>query len=176
MESEEKHIAKPGKFLLVSETYLDKQRRVDYDTLDEAHAAASEFWIAARQPSSRDGGPKSAYVYDDQGRKCPPSSYLNTKRPPSEEAMELEAAQHTNMTYDQAFKALVAKGYYTLPPHPWALGYADRGMGHGSYGVLDAYGDLIVGALSREVAEHIVAAVNSYTPPPAPAPEVSPTS
>ena len=42
----------------------------------------------------------------------------------------------------------------------WAVGFNDRGMGHGDYAVIVAGtdNDVVVKCPSREVAEHIVAA------------------
>jgi len=42
----------------------------------------------------------------------------------------------------------------------WKLGFKDRGMGHGDFGVITTSGRLVVGCPSREVAEHLIEAHN----------------
>jgi len=43
----------------------------------------------------------------------------------------------------------------------WEVGFKDRGLGHGDFGVINTKGALIVEAPSFEIAEHIVNAHNS---------------
>ncbi len=48
---------------------------------------------------------------------------------------------------------------------PWAIGYQDRGLGHGDFGVVDSKGNLVVGCCnSQEEAENIVMAHNNHYP------------
>ena len=45
----------------------------------------------------------------------------------------------------------------------WAVGFNDRGHGHGDYAVLvDGSQEIVVKAPSQEVAEHIVSVHNAY--------------
>ena len=85
-----------------------------------------------------------------------PKSYLNEKRPPLMEALQLEGG-----TVLEATKSLERKGYFTPPSRPWSLGYKDRGNGHLDYAVLDRFGDLVVKTESRPTAEFIISCVNS---------------
>jgi hypothetical protein len=39
---------------------------------------------------------------------------------------------------------------------PWELGWRDRGMGHGDYGVMDDKGNLICLDIPKEIAQHII--------------------
>lgn len=48
----------------------------------------------------------------------------------------------------------------------WAIGFKDRGMGHGDFGVIvEETGDLVVECGWRECAEHIVKIHNLHLPP-----------
>lgn len=86
-----------------------------------------------------------------------PKSYLDCKRPPLLEALELEGG-----TIEEAIASLIQKGYYTAPPRPWTLGTKDRGLGRCSFAVLDKFGDVVVEA-SKETAEFIVKAANKFS-------------
>lgn len=88
--------------------------------------------------------------------KKAPNSYLNRRRPPLMEALKLEGG-----TMMEAIDSLTRKGYYTVPPRPWKVGFKDRGMGRGDYAVLDRFGDVVVEAPNRQTAEFIVEAANS---------------
>jgi len=90
----------------------------------------------------------------------PPESYLDQRRPPLMEAIQAEG----EIPLKEAVASLKRKGYYTPRPRPWSLGFRDRGLGHGDYGVLDCFGDPVVEDIEREDAELIVAAVNAYKP------------
>ncbi len=92
----------------------------------------------------------------------PPELYLNERRPPLLEAIRAESEVNESMTFEEAVASLESKGYFTPRPGPWKLGFQDRGMGHGDYGVLDRFGDVVAESLGREDAELIVAAVNAY--------------
>ena len=89
--------------------------------------------------------------------KKAPISYLNHRRPSIVEALRLEG-----LPLDKATAALEKKGYFTPPPKPWKLGFKDRGLGRGSFAVLDKFEDLVVTTENQETAEHIIAAVNKY--------------
>jgi hypothetical protein len=86
-----------------------------------------------------------------------PESYLETKRPPLNEALKLEGG-----TVIEATKSLEAKGYFTPAPRPWSLGFNDRGHGHRDWGVIDKFGDLVVRCPNKETAELIIVAVNNH--------------
>jgi hypothetical protein len=88
--------------------------------------------------------------------KTAPTSYLDQRRPPLLEALQLEGG-----TLMERTESLKRKGYYTPPPRPWQLGVNDRGLGRGDYAVLDKFGDLVVAVENRETAEFIIDAVNS---------------
>jgi hypothetical protein len=88
--------------------------------------------------------------------KKAPESYLDHRRPPPLEALRLEGG-----TLEEATNSLKRKGYFTAPPRPWVLGFKDRGLGRGSYAVLDKFGDLVVETQNCETAEFIVKAANS---------------
>ena len=45
----------------------------------------------------------------------------------------------------------------------WALGWNDRGHGHGDYGVINKSEDLVIGKIPLELAEHLVELHNSAT-------------
>ncbi len=85
-----------------------------------------------------------------------PDSYLDCRRPPLMEAMELEGG-----TINEGIDSLTKKGYFTPRPRPWKLGYKNRGHGRGDWAVLDKFDDLVVEAQTREDAELIIASVNS---------------
>jgi hypothetical protein len=72
-----------------------------------------------------------------------------------DEAIKLEGG-----TLEEAIASLERKGYFEPPPRPWSLGGQERGLGRMNYAVLDKFGDLVVEAPSRPVAELIMAAVN----------------
>jgi len=38
----------------------------------------------------------------------------------------------------------------------WTLGFHDRFMGHGDYGIITEKGELVVSLVDRELAEHII--------------------
>ncbi len=38
----------------------------------------------------------------------------------------------------------------------WELGFHDRFMGHGDYGIITGKGKLLVPAIDKELAEHII--------------------
>ena len=84
-------------------------------------------------------------------------SYLDCKRPPTLEAIRLEG----DMTIGEAVESLQRKGYYTVRPRPWKLGFRDRGMGRGDFAVLDRFGDLVAEVVSQADAEFIISAVNA---------------
>jgi hypothetical protein len=86
-----------------------------------------------------------------------PESYLDCKRPPLLEAIELEGG-----TPNEACASLEWKGYFTPPPRPWSLGFKDRGMGRGDYAVLDRFGYVVVEAPNQVTAELIINAVNNH--------------
>lgn len=88
-----------------------------------------------------------------------PESYLDQRRPPLAEAVELEGG-----TYLEALKSLREKGYFTPPPKPWVIGVSSRGEGRNSYSVRDKFGDLIAEMPNHEVAQLVVKAVNAYKP------------
>lgn len=45
----------------------------------------------------------------------------------------------------------------------WALGFNDRGMGHGDYGIIVKDTEkLVIGTIDRELAEHIINLHNKY--------------
>jgi len=88
-----------------------------------------------------------------------PKSYLNQRRPPILEAIQLEG----DMAMDEAVKSLERKGYYTPRPRPWKLGYRERGLGRRDFAVLDRFGDLVVEVANKPDAELIIAAVNAKT-------------
>ena len=89
-----------------------------------------------------------------------PESYLNQRRPPLLEALQVEG----NMTLEEATASLERKGYFTARPRPWKLGFRDRGLGHGDFAVLDRFDDLVTETPNREDAELIMVAVNAYKP------------
>lgn len=89
-----------------------------------------------------------------------PESYLNERRPPLLEAIQAEPGK----TAGEAIDSLERKGYFTAKPRPWRIGFKDRGMGHGDYGILDKFGDLVAETPSVADAELIIAAVNAYKP------------
>lgn len=86
-----------------------------------------------------------------------PESYLNARRPPVKDALELEKG-----SIEERVKALDRKGYFTPPPGPWSVGRQDRGFGHYDYAVLDCFGDVVVEAKNEDTAQLIVAAVNAH--------------
>jgi hypothetical protein len=43
----------------------------------------------------------------------------------------------------------------------WMVGFKDRGLGHGDFGVITAKGEFIVGPCSHEIAGHIVEVHNN---------------
>lgn len=90
-----------------------------------------------------------------------PESYLDQRRPPLAEAVELEGG-----TYLDALESLRAKGYFTPPPKPWVIGVSSYGGGRNAYRVLDKFGDLIAEMPNLETAQLVVKAVNAYTPEP----------
>lgn len=96
----------------------------------------------------------------------PPKSYKNRRRPSLLDAMRAEfigaKREGKEMTFSEAMDSLKRKGYFTARPRPWQIGFHDRHHGHGDYGILDRFGDLIVGPLARADVELIVAAVNAY--------------
>ena len=69
-----------------------------------------------------------------------------------------------DVTGEEALASLERKGYFTARPRPWTLGFCDRGLGHGDFGVLDRFGDLVAKTPERANAELIIAAVNAYKP------------
>ena len=89
-----------------------------------------------------------------------PESYLNQRRPPLLEALQVEG----NMTLEEATASLERKGYFTARPRPWKLGFRDRGLGHGDFAGLDPFDDLVTETPNREDAELIIVAVNAYKP------------
>lgn len=152
--------AESGKFLLVTHSNLPRVglETHEFDQPDAAHTRASEFWTTAHLPTRAD-------VYDDQGRKVPPASYIDAKRPPLAEAMELEAIHNAGMTIAQAVGSLTKKGYFTAPPRPWQVVRKERGHDHGDYAVLDRFGSLVVTTVLQETAEFIVGACNACSGP-----------
>lgn len=53
-----------------------------------------------------------------------------------------------------------------LPPNrdlttPWELGFNDRGLGHGDYGLLRQDGSLILGGLDPDLAKHLLEVHNA---------------
>ncbi len=42
----------------------------------------------------------------------------------------------------------------------WELGFHDRFLGHGDYGIITAKGKLLIPALDKQLAEHIVGVHN----------------
>ena len=90
--------------------------------------------------------------------KKAPRSYKNSRRPPLQEALALEG----NIPIALATDSLIKKGYFTARPRPWQLGFSDRGHGHGDFGIIDRFGDLVVGKLDKETAELIIKAVNQF--------------
>ena len=86
-----------------------------------------------------------------------PGSYTDSRRPSLLEALQLKGG-----TMEEAYASLEQKGYFTPPPRPWRLGFQDRGMGRRDYAVLDKFGDPVVQAPNRIVAEFIIKAVNNY--------------
>ena len=90
-------------------------------------------------------------------KQVAPDSYLDCRRPPLKEALQLEG----DLTLTEAADSLTKKGYFTPPPRPWQLGVNDRGLGRGSYAVLDKFGDFVVAVESRETAEFIIDAANN---------------
>ena len=89
--------------------------------------------------------------------KKAPESYLNQRRPPVAEAIDLEG----NMTISEALELLQRKGYYSPRPRPWKLGARDRGLGRHDWAILDCFGDLVAEVASRADAELIVFVVNN---------------
>ena len=89
-----------------------------------------------------------------------PKSYLNKRRPSLLDAVRAEG----KMTFEEATFSLERKGYFTAKPRPWALGFNDRGLGHGDFAVLDRFGDLVVETSNRADAELIIVAANAYKP------------
>ena len=89
--------------------------------------------------------------------KKAPESYLNRRRPPVTEAIDLEG----NVTISEALESLQRKGYYSPHPRPWKLGYKDRGLGRHDWAILDRFGDLVAEVNSRADAELIVFVVNN---------------
>ncbi len=89
--------------------------------------------------------------------KRAPESYLNRRRPPIVEAIDLEG----NMPVSDALESLQRKGYYSPRPRPWKLGYKDRGLGRGDFAVLDRFGDLVAEVASKADAELIIFVVNN---------------
>ena len=87
-----------------------------------------------------------------------PSSYKNRQRPSLLDAVKAEG----KVTAEKALASLERKGYFTAQPRPWALGFHDRGLGHGDFAVLDSFGDLVDATPQRADAELIIAAVNAY--------------
>lgn len=153
---EQVYKARKGKFLLVTRVYTGKPMKTHFDTNEAAHAAATAFWTSEEREMA-----SSAFVYNDQGRKTPPPSYVDAKRPPLDEAMRLEEEG----TFEEVSKALARRGYFTPPPRPWGLGRIDRGHGHGEWAVLDRFGGVVAAPLTKEAAEFIIAACNAFTGP-----------
>ncbi len=90
-----------------------------------------------------------------------PKSYVDKRRPPLFKALRAEGCA----SMEEALASLVRKGYFTAKPRPWKIGFRDRGLGHGDYGILDRFGGLIADLGSSQAdAELIVAAVNAYKP------------
>ena len=87
-----------------------------------------------------------------------PKSYVDQRRPPLLDAIRAEG----NVTIEEATASLERKGYFTARPRPWQLGFRDRGLGRGSFAVLDRFGDLVAEIPERADAELIIAAVNAY--------------
>lgn len=90
--------------------------------------------------------------------KKAPESYLDCRRPQLLEAISLEG----NITTKEAIKLLEKKGYFTPHPRPWKLGFLNRGLGRGDFGILDRFGDLVAEKVNKENAELIIVAVNTY--------------
>ncbi len=86
-----------------------------------------------------------------------PASYLNARRPPLQEALELEGG-----TLTESMESLERKGCFTPLPTPWELGSHDQGMGRSSFAVLDCFGDVVVEVKDKPTAELIIAAVNAH--------------
>jgi hypothetical protein len=111
----------------------------------------SGTWITFKGPEEY---PKERRRYSF---KKPPKSYLDKRRPPILEAIELEGA----VTMIEAIASLERKGYYTPRPRPWQLGAHDRGLGRRDFAILDRFGDLVAEVSSQADAEFIISAVNS---------------
>ena len=86
-----------------------------------------------------------------------PKSYLNRRRLPILEAIDLEG----NMSISDALESLQRKGYYSPRPRPWKLGFSDRGLGRGDFAILDHFGDLVAKVENYADAELIVFVVNN---------------
>lgn len=87
-----------------------------------------------------------------------PDSYRDQQRPPLDDAIRAEG----DIPTEDALAILVRKDYFTARPRPWKLGWRDRGLGRGDYGVLDRFGDIVAMIPERSDAELIIAAVNAY--------------
>ncbi len=91
--------------------------------------------------------------------KRAPKSYLDLRRPPLQEALLLEGS---HLTVFEASDSLTKKGYFAPKPRPWGVGRSDRGLGRGSYAILDRFGDLVAEMPDLETTELIVEAVNQF--------------
>lgn len=105
----------------------------------------------------------------EEPNKLPPVSYLDAPRPDVNEAFDMETQANPDLkTMDEVWEVLKKKGFFTPNPRPWAIGFRDRGHGHGDYGVMDKFGKVIIENILYENAVLIVDAVNAFVPPPIP--------
>lgn len=67
--------------------------------------------------------------------------------------MEPEKSQHSSIN---ELAAKLEAEQKKIIEAKWMVGFKDRGLGHGDFGVITAKGEFVVGPCSHEVAEHIV--------------------